>query len=185
MNAALVDRLERSFEREQSQAQTVEINFGGRQMSAMFRMMAAAADLIADRIGKGSALTDYETFVAAQKPWKEIIERFQPKPARHLVDAVVALDQERQALDAEKPEPPAQPLHEYLEGLLATPKRMRKEQQAIAAEWARYQQEDDAWKIRDRDLKQREEAEHAHYRELRRIGEDAAEQLGIKPERRK
>jgi hypothetical protein len=177
-------RLEQSFDREELQAKTIETNFGGRQMSAMLRMMAAAADLIADQLGKGTAMADYETFIAVQRAWKPIIERFRPKPGRHLVDAVVALQREQEALVEEEPQPPSRPLHTGLLGGL--PGRTVAENQEVAAEWARYQQQADAWGTRFRDFGQRIKTEVARYQHLERIGDNiAAEQLAIKPKREK
>src|SRR5262245_45515821 len=76
---------------------TLEQVFGGQQMAALLRLMAAAATLVEAQIGRGSMMTNYWTYKAVEEAWKGIIDSHGPLPspeAVELLDEAIRLDKE-------------------------------------------------------------------------------------------
>ena len=64
---------------------------GGAEMVRLFRMMAAAAQLIETRAGPGKTwFSDYEVFVSVREAWSRIIDSVLPQPSEALRDSLAA-----------------------------------------------------------------------------------------------
>jgi hypothetical protein len=77
MNATMVDRLERSFERQQVLSEYMNEVLGGPRSAALFRVLAGLADL--EKRGDQHWLDDYEAFNAVTARWKEHLDTQAPK----------------------------------------------------------------------------------------------------------
>ena len=106
MNAELVRRVETSFNNENSDAAA----YGGAELSALFRMLAAAANFIEARTGE-SCTADYLTNVAVRVAWKKLLDETElpipeeiraDKAAKKSTYAAVSdvLTQEQREIDA-------------------------------------------------------------------------------------
>lgn len=82
------DRLLSSF----NQDDILEAMFGNAELINLFRMLAAATDIVEQRTGKSWA-ADYETFVAVKTAWEKLINELRPKPSAK--DRVAALEIEK------------------------------------------------------------------------------------------
>ena len=55
--------------------------FGGKELHSLFRMMGAAAQIIEERTGK-SCTTDWETSLAVEAAWLQLMSSFSPRARR-------------------------------------------------------------------------------------------------------
>lgn len=74
MNTEAVNRLEKSFNSENESAAV----YGGAELSALFRMLGAAANFIEARTGE-SCTADYLTNVAVKAAWVRLIDNTRPR----------------------------------------------------------------------------------------------------------
>jgi hypothetical protein len=95
------DRLISSF----NQDDIREAMFGGPELIDLFKMLAAAADIVERRMGK-SWTADYETFIAVKAAWKKILNGMQPDLSAEDRRAIAQLED----LDpGPRPTPPTPP----------------------------------------------------------------------------
>jgi len=64
---------------------------GGPQMTNLFRMMAAAAQLIEARSKDKNWFSDYEVFISVREAWRRIIDAVMPQPSQELVENLQVL----------------------------------------------------------------------------------------------
>ena len=103
-------RLERSFRKEDDGIAAL----GGSEQHALFRMMAAAAEIIENRTGK-SWSSDWETSIAVRDAWEALTAAVLPKPPKKIVDTV----QKPAPVPPVPPERPDSLEDEPLRGLLS------------------------------------------------------------------
>ena len=115
-----------------------EDGFGGNENAALFRMLGAAASLVEARTGN-SWLEDWDTSLAVQTTWKQIITQVGGRPSKEL------LDEFRPSLYLEKlPKMPELPAHIHgpgLSGKLGTERPSEADIEMASAETARYLKE--------------------------------------------
>ena len=152
----------------------LEQGLGGPRMAALFRLMAAAAELIEAELGRGSAMTDYWTFCAVEEAWKKIIGDTRPLPDSELVETV----DELRRLTGTTPQPPPYPdlqTPQRLSGLgfLETAEE-RDQREAQIREW---QQQNAQWQAEAAAHQQKIEAAMSKFRRLEEIGRAAATKM--------
>lgn len=116
LNREIVERLAQSFRSEQ--------RYGGSELSSIFRLMAAIAEVLETRRGRGPMTRDFETFVAVTAAWNQVIRSLSPILDAQLVERMNSLDErfsslsaEAKALEAVRPEQPADLPHQGLLGI--------------------------------------------------------------------
>jgi hypothetical protein len=126
---ALKARLERDAERaHRSVAKEFQLridrsyasdeDYGGPQMAAMFREMAAAALVVKGRKNRGSFFEDFETFVWVRDTWQRIIQSQMPRPDDELL---AEIGRNWDAVKAGAPQSAAQQAaREFIQGSYAT-----------------------------------------------------------------
>jgi hypothetical protein len=135
-------RLEWTFDLERA--------FGSRELVALFRAMAAAADLVERRYGRW--FEDYRAFEAVESAWLSLIREYRPVPREvisEIAAAQVALCDHRAAA----PKAPDQPIWA---GLLA--ERSETEQQEIERSWRAYEASRAAWEAEGKSLADKADA---------------------------
>jgi hypothetical protein len=145
--------------------------FGGPRMAALFRLMAAAAALIEAEVGRGSTMTNYQTFCAVEEAWKQIISDARPLPDAEVLERI---DELRRLVDTtpQPPQYPDVPPPQFPSGfgLLETAEE-RYEREAPIRVW---QQHNAKWQAEMAAHQQKIDAAMSKFKRLEEIGREAA-----------
>jgi hypothetical protein len=150
---------------------TFEAMLGGQRMTALLRLMAAAATLVEAEIGRGSMMTDYWTYSAVEQAWRGIIGSHTPLPnpeVVELLDEAVRLDKET----PRAPEYPDFPIPQHLTGLgFFESEEQRREHEARVHEW---EQQTAEWRAKLAEHKQKIDATLSRFKHFEEIGRNIA-----------
>jgi hypothetical protein len=140
-------------------------------MAALFRVLAATAALVEAEVGRGSTMTDYQTFCAVEEAWKGIISKTRPLPDSEILERI----DELRRLTHTTPQPPQYPdlpIPEPLSGFgfLETAEE-RNEREGLIRGW---QQRYSQWQAELAEHQQKVDAAMSKFRRLEEIGREAA-----------
>jgi hypothetical protein len=153
--------------------------FGGQQMAALLRLMAAAATLVEAQIGRGSMMTDYWTYSAVEQAWRGIIGSHRPIPSPEVVellDEAVRLDKETPMA----PEYPDFPIPQHLPGMgFFESEAQRSEHEGRVREW---EQQTAEWRAKTAEHRQKVETALNRFKHFEEIGRRAAKTIDPHPD---
>lgn len=180
LNSEIVARLEQSFRAEEA--------LGGRDLAALFRMMAAAADFVQART-RQDWHAHYETFRAVERAWDRLWEQFKAMYCPPASPESMAIMSRMPELRLDFPPPPHRPrprpedlkeeTYDLAHRSIQAPPIFQNIHEAMAAakEWKQYDALADAYQAKIRSAKQAVAEAEAHLDQYRNIGDAAAAEV--------